>query len=431
MRRYLAVFALLAAPALAQVPIQEVRSPSGMQAWLVEDHSIPFVALEIRFRGGASLDLPEKRGAVNLMAATLEDGTGDLDAQGFAAAREALAAEFGFAASDDSLAISARMLTENRAEAAALLRRALVEPAFPEAAVERVKGQVLSILAADSRDPSAIAGETFAKIAFGDHPYGSNLNGTVASVKALTRADLIEAKERVIARDRLYVGAVGDITPEELGALMEDLLGSLPATGAPQPEAAALGLKGGVVTVPFESPQSVILFGQQGIKMSDPEFYAAYVANQVLGAGGFSSRLMDEIREKRGLTYGVQSYLVPRDHAATWQGSLASANEKAAEAMDLVRAEWRKMAEGGVTEAELAAAKTYLTGAYPLRWEGNGQIAEILVGMQMDNFPIDYPQTRNAKIEAVTREDVARLAKRLLDADALQFVVVGQPVGVE
>lgn len=430
-RLALAVMAALAltGPARA-VTIQSVTSPGGITAWLVENHEIPFTALEIRFRGGASLDDPAKRGAVNLMTATLEEGAGDMDSQGFAEAAEALAAEFRFDVGDDALSVSARMLTENRDQAASLLRQALVAPRFDPAAVDRVRGQVLSIIASDAQDPNAIAGDTFAALAYGDHPYGASINGTAESVAALTPDDLRAAKARVMARDRLYVSAVGDITPSELGALLDTLLGALPATGAPMPPRADLRLTGGVTVVDFDSPQSVVLFGHAGIAMDDPDFFAAYIANHILGGGGFGSRLMDEVREKRGLTYGVASYIVPKDLSETWQGSVASANEKVAEAIAVIRAEWARMAKDGVTDNELEAAKTYLTGAYPLRFDGNGPIADILVGMQLSNLPIDYVNTRNARVEAVTGADVARVAARLLDAEALRFVVVGRPVGL-
>ncbi|SOC18771.1 zinc protease [Rhodobacter sp. JA431] len=421
---------LLALPAQA-IEIEEVTSPGGIHAWLVEAHDIPFTALEIRFRGGASLDAPGKRGAINLMTATLEEGSADLDSQGFAAAQEALAATFHFDVDDDALSVSARMLSENRAAAVSLLRGALVEPHFDQASVDRVRGQVLSIIASDAQDPNALAGEAFRKLAYGDHPYGSSLNGTTKSVQALTREDMFEAKSRVLAKDRLVVSAVGDITPEELGPLLDTLLGDLPETGAEMPPRAELGLSGGVTVVPFDTPQSVVIFGQEGIAMDDPDFFAAYVLNQILGAGGFSSRLMDEVREKRGLTYGIYTYLVPKDLAETWQGSFASANEKVAEAIEIVKAEWARAAAGAVSDKELSDAKTYLTGAYPLRFDGNGKIADILAGMQLSHMPVDYINTRNAQVEAVTAEDVARVAQRLLNAEALRFVVVGQPADLK
>ncbi|WBL32959.1 pitrilysin family protein [Sinirhodobacter sp. HNIBRBA609] len=420
----------LTLPARA-LDIQQVTSPGGLKAWLVEAHDIPFTALEIRFRGGASLDAPEKRGAITLMTATLEEGAGQMDAQAFAEATESLAAQFSFDVDDDTLKVSGRMLTENRAKAVDLLREAMTNPRFDQVAVDRVRGQVLSIIASDEEDPNAIAGRTFRQLAYGDHPYGSSLNGTAESVKALSREDIFDAKARVMARDRLVISAVGDITPAELGVLLDHLLGDLPETGAPMPPRAELGLTGGVSVVDYDTPQSVVIFGQQGLAMDDPDFFAAYVINQILGEGGFASRLMEEVREKRGLTYGIYTYLAPKDLAETWQGSFASANGKVAEAIAVTRAEWARMATGEVTDQELNDAKTYLTGAYPLRFDGNGQIAGILAGMQLNHMPIDYVNTRNAKVEAVTKEDIKRVAQRLLDADALRFVVVGKPEGLD
>lgn len=422
-------FALAALPAWA-VDIQDVTSPGGMRAWLVEEHSIPFVALELRFQGGTSLDAPGKRGAVNLMTALIEEGAGDLNAQAFAEARDGLAASYDFDVWDDSMSVSAKFLTENRDEAVALLKLALTEPRFDADAVERVRGQVLSIIQSDAKDPNHIAGATFSRLAFGEHPYGTERNGTAESVVALTREDIVAAHRAVLARDRLYVSAVGDITAAELGTLLDTLLGDLLETGAPMPGRAAFALEPGVTVEDFDNPQSVVVFGHEGIKRDDPDFFPAYVMNHILGAGGFASRLMDEVREKRGLTYGISTYLVPMDLAEIYQGSFASSNDRVAEAIDVVRAEWARLAADGVTEEELQAAKTYLTGSYPLRFDGNGPIANILVGMQMEGLPIDYVNTRNAEIEAVTLDDVKRVAARVLRPEALHFVVVGRPVGL-
>jgi len=432
-RAVFAAFVAVAAalPAKAAVDIQEVTSPGGITAWLVEEPSIPFAAIEIRFQGGASLDVPDERGAVNLMMALLEEGAADLDAQDFAAARERLAASYDFETYDDSVSVSARFLTENRAEAVELLRKALVEPRFDEDAVERVRAQVLSGLRSDATDPNTIASRTFDAITFGDHPYGSSRDGTIETVTALTRDDIVEAHGRAIARDRIYVGAVGDITPEDLGTLLDDLLGGLPAEGAPLPPEADYQLEGGVTVVPFDTPQSVALFGHEGIPRDDPDFFAAYIANEIFGGSGLQSRLMEEVREKRGLTYGIGTYLVPMDLAELVMGQVASANDRMSATIDVVTAEWRRIAEEGVTQEELDEAKTYLTGAYPLRFDGNGPIARILVGMQMDGLPIDYIATRNDKVMAVTLGDIARVTERIYRPEDLHFVVVGQPAGVE
>jgi zinc protease len=421
---------LVALPARADVEIQEVTSPGGFNAWLVEEHSIPFIALELRFRGGASLDAPGKRGAINLMTGLIEEGAGDMDARAFAEARDALAASLRFDVGEDTLAVSAKFLTETTDEAMALLRSALTEPRFDDDAIERVRAQVLSHLKSRETDPNALASSAFDALAYGDHPYGSYASGTPESVAALTRDDILDAFGRIIARDRVVISAVGDISADELGTLLDALLGDLPATGAPMPEPVAFGATGGVTVVPFDTPQSVAQFGQPGIAVDDPDFFAAFILNTVLGGSGFNNRLMEEVREKRGLTYGIRTYLVDSDYSERIVGVVSSVNSAMGETIDVVRGEWERIASEGISQAELDAAKTYLTGAYPLRFDGNGPIARILVGMQLEGYPTSYVKTRNARIEAVTLTEANRVAARLFDPEALRFVVVGQPEGV-
>lgn len=427
----LALVAMLAAlPARAGVDIQEITTPGGIDAWLVEEHSIPFVALELRFRGGTSLDAPDKRGAVNLMTGLLEEGTGDMDSRAFARATEEIAAEFSYGAGDDAVSVSARFLTETRDEAIELLRASITAPSLAPEAIERVRAQVIAGLNSGLKDPDTIARNTFAGLVFGDHPYGSPEEGTIESVSALTRDDLLAAHRAVFARDRVYVSAVGDITADELSALLDRLLGDLPETGAPLPGRADQNLPGGIEVVDFDTPQSSVIFGQPGIDREDPDFFAAYILNHIIGGGGFESRLMTEVREKRGLTYGVYTYLSDKDNGEVWVGSVSSANDRVAEAIAVIREQWARIREEGVTAEELNDAKTYITGAYPLRFDGNGTIANIAVGMQIDGFPKDYIATRNDRMNAVTLEDVNRVARELLDPDKLTFVVVGRPEGL-
>lgn len=427
----IALFLLvLATPLRAEIAIQEVTSPDGIKAWLVEDHGIPFTALEIRFQGGTSLDAPGKRGAVNLMTALIEEGAGDLDSQGFAAARDALAAEFSFGSDQDGVSVSTRFLTENRDQAMALLQQALVAPRFDQVAVDRVRAQVLSGLRYDEKDQGAIAGSLARTRSFGDHPYATVGDGTMASVTALTRDDIVAAFAASVARDRITVAAAGDITAAELGALLDKVLGGLPAAGAAQPGRAAMVIKSGIKVQDFPGPQSVVLFGHGGIRFDDPDYFAASLLNEIFGGGRFGARLMTEVREKRGLTYGIGTGLASYDHSESLVGQFQASNDKVAAAIEVIRAEWANIATDGVTEEELATAKTYMTGSYPLRFDGNGTIASILVGMQIMGLTPDYPKTRNARVEAVTMADMKRVAARLFQPGDLAFIVVGQPVGV-
>lgn len=421
---------LSVSPVWAEIKIEQVTSPGGIKAWLVEEHGIPFTALKVRFQGGTSLDAPGKRGATMLMSALLEEGAGALDSRGFANARDDLAADFSFDADADGVSVTAQVLTQNRDQAIDLLRTALIDPHFDQVSIDRVRGQVLSIIQSNATDPGTIASQTFDTIAFGDHPYGSAEIGTTASVSALTRDDVVSAKAATMTRDRLYVSAVGDITPQELGVLLDRLLGDLPQNGALLPDRANVTFDGSTTVVDFDTPQSTVIFGQEGLKITDPDYYAAMILNQVIGGSGFTARLMTEVREKRGLTYGVSSDLAPMNLAETWQGGFASSNEKTAEAISVVRDVWADVAENGVTQQEMDAAKTYITGSYPLRFDGNSTIAGILVGMQIQGLPIDYVSKRNALVEAVTLEQVNKVAKERLHPENLTFVVVGKPDGV-
>ena len=430
MIRIVLLMIAMALPAKAATDIIEVTSPGGIKAWLVQEPSIPMVALQLSFRGGTSIDTPGKEGATNLMMGLLEEGAGELDAQGFLEAEEALAARFSYDAYRDSVSIDAEMLTENLDEAVELLRLAIVEPRFDDVAVERVRGQVLSIIESDSTDPDAIAGRTLREVAYAGHPYSVADEGTLESVEALTRDDLIAAHKAALVKGRVFVGAVGDITPERLGALLDRLLGDLPQDGPDLPPEFSPLLDGGVDVVDLDVPQSVALFAHEGIPRDDPDYLTAYVLFELFGGSGFTSRLMTEVREERGLTYGVYAFLAPSQSAALVMGSLASGNETMAEAIDVVRAEWRKMGETGISQDDLDKAKLFLTGAYPLRFDSNVKIAGILVGLQIVGLPIDYITNRNELVEAVTLEEANRVAARIFDADALHFFVVGRPNGL-
>jgi zinc protease len=353
-----------------------------------------------------------------------------MDAQAFAAAQEALAASFSFDVYDDTVSISVRFLTENRAESLALLKTVLTQPRFDPEAIERVRAQVLSILASDAQDPESVAGATWSQLAFGDHAYGASRKGTVSSIAALSRDDIAAAHAMLFVRDTLFVSAVGDISEAELGPLLDNLLGGLPAGGGLKTAPVEFAMKGGLTVVDLPTPQSVALFGHAGIDRDHSDFFAAYVLNTILGGRGVESRLSAEVREKRGLTYGVSSFLVGKEEANMLMGQVASANDRIGEAIEVIRNEWVKMARDGVSQSELNDAQTYLTGAYPLRFDGNAKIANILVGMQRQGLSTDYINTRNDEINAVTLAKINRVAAELLQPDALHFVVVGQPKGL-
>jgi zinc protease len=419
-----------ALPVRAELNIQEVTSKGGITAWLLNEPSIPMIALNIGFQGGSTTDPDDKLGATYLMAGLLEEGAGDMDAVAFKRAAEELATSFSFDSSRERISISAEFLSENRDASVALLKAAITTPAFNDVAFARTKAQVISIIARNQSDPDELASAAFNKLAFAGHAYARPYRGTTDTMSALTQNDLRDAHARTMTKDRLFVGVVGDITADELSLMLDTLFGDLPENGAPLPKPVTFQASGGTTVIDFDVPQSTAIWGHQGIGQDDPDFFAAFVMNRVLGGGGFTSRLTQEVREKRGLTYGVYSYMAGFDQADYYGGSVSSGNERIAEAIDIIKQEWTRMADGGVTDAELEAAVKYMTGSYPLRFDGNGQIANLLTYSQMNDFPIDYPKNRNSYIEAVTKQDISRVAKRILRTDDMRFVVVGRPIGV-
>ncbi len=426
----LAVLAPVPRPAAA-VEVERVVSPGGIEAWLVRDHTNPIIAVRLAFRGGAALDPPGREGLATMVSALLDEGAGDLDSQAFRERLDGLAVTLRYEAGRDHLFGRLRTLTENRDAAFDLLRLSLTAPRFDDEPVARIRNQILSLLRQESTDPGVIAGRTLSRTLFPDHPYGRPIDGTPEAVTAVTVDDLRRFTARHLARDRLVIGVVGDIRPADLGLLLDSTFGALPATGSAAPIAEARPVTDGAVgTVDLAVPQSSIRFAQAGVKRDDPDFYAAYVLNHILGGGGFTSRLYAEVREERGLAYSVGSWLIAYDRAAVIRGNAGTANARAAETIAVVRAEWRRMQADGVTPEELADAKTFLTGSFPLRFSSSGRIARILMSMQLDDLGIDYLDRRNGLIEAVTLDDVNRLARELLDPQALTFVVVGQPEGL-
>ncbi|HUF87982.1 MAG TPA: pitrilysin family protein [Thermohalobaculum sp.] len=431
----LALLALLAlmlfgtAPARA-VEIAEVTSPAGQVFWMVEEPAIPIVALEISFAGGARLDPEGRAGLARMVMGLLDEGAGEHDAVAFATRRDELAARFSFDAGRDAVRVSAQMLVETLGPSVDLLATALAAPRFDPAAVERVRGQLLSQIAEDRNDPGAVAGRAWSARAFPGHPYGTPVEGTLESVAAITGADLASQHRRLLTRANARIAVVGAIGPDEAGRLVDTLLAGLDAGAPLEPPPAGEAPPPGIEVIPLDVPQSAAVFGHAGIARADPDFIPAYLMNYVLGGAGLTSRLMQEVRNKRGLAYGAHAFLVTYQGASLYLGNVRTENARIAESLEVIRAEWARMAAEGATAEELETAKRYLTGAFPLNIDSNAKIANYLVFMQEEDLGIDYMDRRKELIEAVTLEDVRRVAARLLDAQALSIVVVGQPEGL-
>lgn len=399
------------------IEIQEVVSPKGIKAWLVEDNSVPLVSMRFSFKGGASQDPSGKEGLANLMTGLFDEGAGDLDSDSFQERIDNLGGEMSFSASPDSVSGSIRMLAENRKPVTDLLALAVNKPRFDQDAIDRIRKQVVASLEASQRNPSTIASRKFADVLYGDHPYARPDEGTVKSLQSITRDDLVNFHRKNFARDKLTVGVVGSINAKDLGEMLDEVFGDLPATAELVPVPDAKLALGTTTSLSFDMPQTSISFVYPAVPRKDDEFFAAYLMNHILG-GGFTSRLYAEVREKRGLAYSVSSSMSLRDHASALTISTATRPEKAQESLKIIREQVAKMASDGPTEAELAAAKSYLKGSYAVNnLDSSISIADTLVGLQEADLDRDYIDKRNELIDAVTLDQVKAIAKKLLEAE--------------
>ena len=424
-----AAFALMApAPSRAATKIQHLVSPGGIEAWFVQDSTVPLIAMEYAFGGGAAQDPADKSGVANLVADTMDEGSGDLDSKAFHERLDRRAIELSFSATRDYYRGSLRMLKDSKEEAFDLLRMALTSAHFDSVDVERIRSQIISGLRRDTTSPNALAGRKFLQIAFGDHPYGREAAGSLQSVPNITIADIKDYVRRVVAKDTLKIAVVGDVDPATLGKLLDQTFGGLPAKAelTPVPDVTAAKPPQRAF-VPLDVPQTVITFGGPGIDRHDPKFMAAYVVNHILGGGGLSSRLYHEVREKRGLAYSIYDALLWMDHSAIFIGNTGTRADRAGETIDAIDKEVRKMAEDGPTQQELDEAKSYLKGSQMLQLDTSSKLASGLLQYQLDKLPIDYLEKRNAIVDAVTLDDTKAAAKRLWGQGMLTVVVGREP----
>ena len=411
--------------------IQVVKSPGGVTAWLVEEHSVPLIAMRFAFEGGNAQDPAGKEGLAHFLAGMLDEGAGDLTSKQFQERVEEIAMRMSFEDARDAFYGSFETLTENRDKAAALLALAIGKPRFDTDAVDRVRGQILAGIAHASRDPNRVASDQWQAMAFAGHPYGRPANGTPASVQGMSRDDLAKFWSRTFARSNLSVVVVGDIDAPTLSKMLDTVFGQLPAKADLTPVAnAAPASAEKLRVVEMAVPQSVARFGLPAMPRKDKDFLPAFVLNTILGGGVMSSRLWEEVREKRGLAYSVYTSVTPLKNTSIFSGGVATKNEAVAQSLEVIRAEIKRFASEGPTEKELRDAKDYLTGSFALRFDSNAKIANQLLWIQQEDLGLDYVDRRNGEIEAVTMGDIKRAAKRLFEGQEPIVIIVGKPVGM-
>ena len=412
--------------------IQEVKSPGGVTAWLVEDHTLPIIAIEFSFReAGSARDNPQKQGLARLASNTMDEGAGEIDSQAFQKMLSDYSISLSFNVGRDDFSGSLKTLTRHKDKAFHLMTLAITKPRFDQEAVDRMKAANIARIKSSMTEPDWIAARFQNDLAYSGHPYALNSGGTLSGLSSITPDDLRNFVKDNLTRDRLYVGVAGDITPEELETVLDQMFGNLPAT-AQTTTLQDITVQNAGKTYLYEQdiPQSFINQLLPGIDYRDPDYYPAVLMNFILGGSGFGSRLTEEVREKRGLTYGIDTSLFDMDHTNGLGIGLSTENKNAGEALKIIRQEIERMRDAPVTAQELADAQSYIIGSRPLSLSSTSAIAANVRWLQEVDYPIDYFDRFPALIKAVTIADVERVSKRLLQPESMLTIIVGKPEGV-
>lgn len=408
------------------VDIQEVESKSGIRAYLVENHTNPIITIAFTFAGGTTQDPVGKEGLVRLLSSMMDEGSGEMSGQEFQALSEDLGIDIRFSASRDNFNGTLQTLVENSEKAYELLQLALTKPRFDKHPMDRMRDAISTGIKRQKSNPNAIASRVMRQTLFEGHPYANSPMGTLSGLKSIVRDDLVAIHNKIFAKENLVIGVVGAVSAQQLEIVIEKIFGDLPQKSGIKAISKIEPSVGGEVHHKLDVPQSVVSLALPGLTRKDPDFFAAYLVNHILGGGTFSSRLYDEVREKRGLAYSVFSQLATYDHAAFIGVGSATRADQVDESLSVIRAELKRMAQDGPSEEELEAAKKFIVGSYAIRnLDTSAKVARTLAAIQEIDLGIDYIDRRKDIINAVTIEDVRRVAKKLLAVEPT-IVVVGQ-----
>lgn len=409
--------------------IKEVTSKNGIKAWLVEDHSLPIIAVQFSFKGAGSIqDGEDKQGVAQLLSNTMDEGAGDLKSQDFQKALSDHSITLYFKSNRDNFGGQLKTLKRHREKAFELLKLALTSPRFDKEPVERMRQANISRIKSSMGDPNWINARVFNDVAFQGHPYALNSGGTLTTLKNITVDDLKNHKKNWLTKDRLVIGVTGDITKEELSIVLDNVFEGLPNTGKENlVKKFDLQNTGKAYIYNKDIPQTIISAALPSFDQNNPDYDALKVMNYIYGSGGFGSRLMAEAREKQGLTYGIYSSLIMQDYLSAVDISTSTKNKSAKEIIDIIKNEMKILNDKKISAQELQDAQSYITGSMPLSLTSTDKVSSILLSLQLDGRPINYLDGYVERINNVTIQDIQKVSKRVLNPDKLVTILVGKP----
>jgi zinc protease len=424
----LAVLLCAAGAAFATPQIQHWQAPSGARVYFVEDHGLPMLDVAVNFPAGSGFDTVGKVGVAQLAFGMIDLGAQDLNEDDIARKLADIGAQMGGQFDTDRAGLALRTLSSAPEREAALdiLARCLQYPLFPESVLVREKARLVAALKEAGTQPESIADKAFGKAVFGAHPYG--WHSEVADEEKIQRAELESFYRAHYSAQHAVVALMGDVTRAQAEAIAQRLTANLPSGGADARIApVTIRIQPSEQRIPHPASQSHILIGMPGIARNDADYFPLYVGNYILGGGGFVSRLMNEVREKRGMAYSVYSYFMPMQQPGAFQIGLQTKKEQADESLQLVRQVLRAFVDKGVTEDELKAAKQNIIGGFPLRIDSNKKILDYLSVIGFYELPLTYLDDFTNKVDKVTTKQINDAFKRRVDPDALATVIVGAP----
>ena len=430
--KILAVGALLltAIPALATPRIQHWQAPSGAQVYFVEDHDLPMLDVAVNFPAGSAFDSAGTSGLAALTQGMLDHGAVGLSEDDISRKLADVGAELGGNFDPDRAAVSLRTLSRaaERDQALDILASLLQHPAFPKDVLARERQRTMAMLKEADTKPEEIAAQAFGRAVYDGHPYGLRPTGEVATVRKIQRADVEAFYRQHYGAKSAVVALMGDVTRAQAEAIAQKLTAQLPPGGAsPIVPQVNLQIKASEQRIAHPATQSHILMGAPGISRTDPDYFTLYVGNYILGGGGFVSRLMQEVRENRGMAYSVYSYFIPLQQPGQFQIGLQTKKEQADEALGMVRTTLTKFISDGPSEAELKAAKDNIIGGFPLRIDSNRKILEYLSVIGFYGLPLTYLDDFTGKVEQVSAGQIRDAFRRRVNPEAMATVIVGAP----
>ncbi|MCI5050455.1 MAG: insulinase family protein [Rickettsiales bacterium] len=422
------VLALLLPFKAHAVEVKQVDIPNAHSALLIEDHVLPIIHVRLTFNEvGSVTDPQDKLGRAAIYAAMLGEGSAELNAKAFYERLESKAIQIGADAGRDSFTLSMKILAEHRDEAFTLLAQLLNSPRLTQDSLDTVRTKALSALKQYESMPEYLVARHWSELAYPDHPYGRTAMGTKETLSAITLNDL-KTFQSLLAKSNLHLSVVGAITETELKNLTDHYLADLPdKVELEEVKTASIAKTPQQDHISFDVPQTVVMFGSEGLPRDHEDFYAAYLVNYMIGGGGLTSILSDEVRQKRGLTYHISTLLASRDYGQAWYGSFSTKTDQAEEAKKLVADTVQKVADQGFTAEQLKQAQDYITGSFALNLDRGSSLLSYLELMQLEALGVDYLDKRNGYFQQVTLEQANRIAKQLLQPANWIMVTVGKP----